>query len=65
VGALALGLQNVVSMAVASAGGAYFNDQARNIALGQLSAALPLLVAIPLLAREWHWPHEVRVSPPT
>jgi hypothetical protein len=51
-GALALGLRNAVSMAVASAGGAYFNDQARNIALGQLSAALPLLVTLPLLARE-------------
>jgi hypothetical protein len=56
-------VQNAVSMAVASAGGAYFNEQARNIALGQLSAALPLLVTIPLLAREWQWPQAVRVSP--
>ncbi len=64
-GALALGLENTVSMAVASAGGTYFNDQAHNVALGQLSAALPLLVTIPLLAREWHWPHAVRVSPRT
>lgn len=62
-GALALGLENTLAMAVASVGGAYFNDQAHNIALGQLSAALPLLVTIPLLARDWHWPHAVRVSP--
>jgi hypothetical protein len=52
-------------MAVASAGGTSFSDQARNIALGQLSAALPLLVAIPLLAREWQWHHAVSVSPRT
>jgi hypothetical protein len=54
-GALVIGLVNVISMIAASAGGAEFNDQARNIAIGQLCAVLLLLVILPLLAREWHW----------
>jgi hypothetical protein len=55
-GALGLGLVNALSMIAASTSGAEINDHARNIAIGQLCAALPLLVTLPLLAREWpHW----------
>lgn len=61
-GALMLGLTNLGTIIVASIGGHFFNQQAWNIAFAQLLAALPLLITLPMLVRDWRWPR--RAIPP-